>query len=152
MLCGLVRAEVHTGERALPEPLRGGADEREAARLAVRLEEASALDVEHAELEGLVEDDRPRHHGQDEEHREDNLLERTDVGEDLAETTKTGKPCHDAQTLESLQRALCNQTSCNVSAIIPSGSEECQTILGFFRAIPARCDRAFRLTPLRGVG
>src|SRR6185503_2576848 len=96
----LVRGEVDASERALAEPLRPRGHQRESARLAVRLEEPPALARDHPELEHLVEDDRPRDDGHYEEDREDDLLERADFTDDLAETTKTGKPCHDAQTLE----------------------------------------------------
>ena len=87
----------------------------------------------------------------DEEDDQDDLLEGTDIREDLAETTETGKPGHDAQTLESFQRALSNKTSCNVSAIIPSRSRTVSNKFAIFRALP-RARRAFRLTPRSAVG
>jgi hypothetical protein len=59
-----------------------------------------------------VEDDRPRHHGQDEEDDQDALLERPDVSEDLAETAESRKSGHGAQTLETCRFVLCNKTSC----------------------------------------
>ena len=82
----------------------------------------------------------------DEEHHQDDLLEGTDICEDLTETAETAEPGHDAQTLEPFQCSLCNKTSCDVSASYPAVPNSVKQICDFLGASALRTG-AFRLTP-----